>query len=179
MLRFNEDVCLCMCVCVNQERKRFMPVTHVSLTPYVLFLNCRRQCKKMMRFIILPRNDQHFIACTLMPIDICHLLNSTQKNTLDNGSSRVFYLALIQLMVIVVLAWWFGFLESPDERHCYLGILGLPLRIPNHQPTPTELFGFFSRQSNLGRRFPAFFSRQVDFTGHLSPGLTLKGKVFY
>ena len=165
-----------VCVCESGKKNIYAaPVTHVSLTPYVLFLNCRRQCKKKMRFIILPRNDQHFIACTLMPIDICHLLNSTQKNTSDNGSSRVFYLALIQLMVIVVLAWWFGFLESPYERHCYLG---LPLRIPNHQPTPTELFGFFSRQSNLGRRFPAFFFRQVDFTGHLSPGLTLKGKVF-
>ena len=34
------------------------------------------------------------------------------------------------------LGWWFGFLESPYERDCYLGGT---LTIPNHQPN--ALFG--------------------------------------
>ena len=34
------------------------------------------------------------------------------------------------------LGWWFGFLGSPYERDCYLGV-SLDSRIPNHQPKPT------------------------------------------
>ena len=49
------------------------------------------------------------------------------------GGTTLFFFALISIQVMV--HWWFGFLGSPYERDCYLGVL-LESRIPNHQLKP-------------------------------------------
>ncbi len=49
-------------------------------------------------------------------------VDSRSSRPLDENVAAFFVGSLLNYWLIVGLSWWFGFLESPDERDCYLGV---------------------------------------------------------